>query len=215
MFSSLLKLSLLWGLNVLFVSFAASRVHLNLPLIPEVCHVWATSVLLSRGMSRWVLEASRSITYQNSLVAAGWGFLFPHQEEVYIFTFSPEVLGPLKPKDGSVQASLCISISRVILTFSLGTDPDTCCHHGWPTGRCSTFKAVLSLLFVFFCQVKKRNWYLFSEPLFFPLHVKYWSLMFQTCKINFSILPTFICWGICKALLWEFSRIPYLSIGSK
>ena len=197
MFSSLLKLSLLWGLNVLFVPFAASRVHLNnLPLIPEVCQVWATSVLLSWGMSRWVLEASRSITYQNSLAAAGWGFLFPHQEEVYIFTFSPEVLGPLKPKDGSVQASLCVSISRVILTFSLGTDPDTCCHHGWPTGGCSTFKAVLSLLF-------------------FSLHVRYWSLMFQTCKINFSILPTFICWGLCKALCWEFSRIPYLSIGSK
>ena len=85
-------------------------------------------------MSHWVLEAPLSITYWNSLAAAGRGFLFPHQEEIDIFTFSPEVLGPLQPKDGCVQASLFVSTSRVILAFPLGADLDTCRHHGWPTG---------------------------------------------------------------------------------
>ena len=65
---------------------------------------------------------------------AGRGFLFPHQEEIDIFTFSPEVLGPLQPKDGCVQASLCVSTSRVIFAFPLGAELDTCRHHGWPTG---------------------------------------------------------------------------------
>lgn len=171
MFSLLLKLSLLWGLNVLSVPFTASRVHLNLLLIPEVCHVLATLVFA---------ELSHlPLGFGGSSISGLWPltkvFSLPTRKRGTFLYISFQFLEPLKPKEGSVLASLCVSIVRVILSG----DRSRCLMPTWMAdkGRCSTFKVVLSLLFLFCYQVKDEKFGVYFQSLFFSM---YWSLMFKT-----------------------------------
>lgn len=111
MFSLLLKPFLLWRLNVLSVPFTASGVHLNLLLLPEVCHVLTTLGFAELSDVPLGSGGSPSIAYWSSLVATELGFLYPLGRDRDIFTFH---LSSLDPEEGSVQASLCVSIIRVI-----------------------------------------------------------------------------------------------------
>lgn len=132
---------------------------------------WPLWFLLSWAILCWVLEAPQSFAYWSALVATEWGFLFTHQEKIDIFTFLSSFLGP------ETQRWICAGLPvrchhQSHLNFLSG-DRFRYLMPTWGAdrSRCSTFKVVLSLLFLFSCQVKKRNWCLFSEPPFSPCKV--------------------------------------------
>lgn len=162
MFSLLVKLSPVLKLNVLSVSCTAPKVYLNLSLLPEVCRVLVTLILLKQAVCHWVLEILQLITQWCSLMANELRFsLYPSRREEN-FSIYPKFFAPLVFKLESINLGVhfpywrhsdCFSKMAWYLTLAFSTDCRKFCF----------IEVVLPLLFIYQATINTRNLYFFPK----------------------------------------------------
>lgn len=218
MFSLLLKLSLLWRLNVLSVALTASRVRLNFLLLPEVCHVLAALVFAELSDTP-LGSGGPSINCLLELPCGHWirFSLYPPGRDRDILTSLPSSLDPWR----RICAGFPVCFPHQSHFDFLSGDKS---RHLMPTcfadsGRCSTLKVVLSLLFLFSCQGNKKEWVFISRGSSSQCKVLIITSQDSFSLVSFSILPIFVYWGstIYKGYIYIyiFVRILHLSPKNK